>query len=120
MFIIDSYQGNQYITILKMVKGSAEERLQFAFNMIDIDGNGKITKSELKTILNSIYRVLNNMNIPTDLNPDEYAEKLFDVLDSDKDGEITFEEYKTGAVKNSALLKGYYNSRNIDPLVLDC
>lgn|SRR5690606_15497409 len=108
MFFFHSYKGKFLTSLLNdFKKGSAEEKLQFAFNMIDIDGDGKITKSELKTILSSIYRVLNNMNIPTDLNPDEFTDKLFDLLDSDKDGSITFEEYKAGAAKNSALLKGY-------------
>lgn len=58
----------------------SKNRLRTAFTKFDIDGNGRISKSELKSIL--------------DLSNDQLLQDLLAEVDENGDGEIDFREFK--------------------------
>ncbi|XP_053394757.1 neurocalcin-delta-like isoform X2 [Mercenaria mercenaria] len=81
-----------------------EVKLKWAFNMYDINGDGFINKSEMKEIVEAIYKMTNAM-APKELDtPEKMTEKLFEEFDLNKDGHITFEEFKEGASKDPVII----------------
>ncbi|CAF1380548.1 unnamed protein product [Rotaria magnacalcarata] len=64
---------------------SQERELREAFNFFDTDHSGKISKSELKRVLNALHIKVN----------DHELNKLLSLMDTDHSGEIDFNEFKT-------------------------
>ena len=62
-----------------------DEKLLAAFNMLDMDGNGRITKEDLE----KVFR-----NSP-DINQDEMISEMIEEADDRGQGEIGFQEFKT-------------------------
>ena len=63
------------------------EKLQAAFNLFDIDQNGRITLEEIKSLLGgNDSHVINYSN--------DIWKEMIDQGDDNNDGEITFDEFK--------------------------
>lgn len=89
-------------------KATMEEKLKFSFQIYDFDGDGHISKHELKKMVEASL-------IEADLNlPDERLKELVDntfaEADKDGDGQISFEEYRALVEKHPNML----NNMNID------
>lgn len=86
-----------------LVVASPEKKLEFAYQLHDIDGDGRITKDEL-TVLISASLTENSLDFPT-----EQVGELVDIFlleaDADNNGEISFEEFQTLAKKSPDLLE---------------
>ena len=65
-----------------------EENLKTAFNILDIDGNGTISLEELKLCFS--YSDLDN----EDINEENLWQKMLADIDTDQDGNISFDEFK--------------------------
>mmetsp|Transcript_43344 Transcript_43344/g.41750 ORF Transcript_43344/g.41750 Transcript_43344/m.41750 type:complete len:95 (-) Transcript_43344:21-305(-) len=76
-FLVANLQSNELLT---------NEKLQAAFNLFDIDGDGRITLEEIKSLLGT--------NLDMETNKDIWKELMAEGDDND-DGEISFEEFKT-------------------------
>jgi len=63
----------------------SDENLLFAFKMFDSDNNGTISRQELKKVFET-----------SEKKDDELWNEIFNEVDLDGDGEITFEEFKRG------------------------
>lgn len=63
----------------------SDENLMFAFRMFDSDKNGTISRQELKQVFET-----------SEKKDDELWNEIFNEVDLDGDGEITFEEFKKG------------------------
>ena len=59
------------------------------FKKIDADGDGKVTKEELKKWVESNDRMKKQAE-----NDAEFVNKMFDKMDANKDGSVSLEEYK--------------------------
>lgn len=59
------------------------------FKKIDADGDGKITKDELKKWVESNDRMAKLLEKDA-----EFVNKMFDKMDADKNGSVSLEEYK--------------------------
>eukprot|EP00435_Cladocopium_sp_Y103_P017624 s3427_g4.t1 len=72
------------------------ELLRTVFEEADVDGSGTMDKREFCEICNtiSVRRALHRMGVPLD-----QAETLFDIIDSNKMGEVSFPDFVEG-VKN--------------------
>ncbi|KAL5277214.1 KCNIP4 family protein [Megaselia abdita] len=76
-------------------RGSVEEKLQWAFQLYDINGDGFITREEMTDIVTAVYDLMGRL-------PDEIAdeekikmkvEKMFQKMDINCDGVVTLEEF---------------------------
>lgn len=105
--------GNGYIDFKEFLlaiavtsSGTVQERLNWAFRMYDIDGDGTIEVKEMKGIVQSLYDMVGPC---IDDMPAETAEqrtvKIFQKMDSDKDGRLTREEFITGCMEDPQLMK---------------
>jgi len=70
-------------------KGNKEQKLQFAFKVYDIDRDGYISNGELFIVLKMM--VGNNLK---DQQLQQIVDKTIMEADQDKDGKISFEEFK--------------------------
>ena len=91
-----------------LVKGSVDEKLDFAFAMCDIDGSGEITYEELLLTVQSIMRIYSGiMGTPNNSAALDTVkvQRMFNKLDRNKDGKINVEEYKRGMRKHPELVQ---------------
>lgn len=92
-----------------MTRGSPDEKLEFAFSMYDLDGNGFITKEEMARIMDSFYKLVGPLVTFSGKkyeSPSQLVDEFFDQMDLNKDGQISMEEYKNGALKNPDIIQG--------------
>ncbi|KAF9520727.1 hypothetical protein BS47DRAFT_401050 [Hydnum rufescens UP504] len=80
-------------------RGRLEEKLKWAFQLYDLDGDGFITYAEMLQIVRSIYKMTGDMvKLPTDENtPEKRVDKIFRNMDRDKDARLTFDEFVEGS-----------------------
>jgi len=90
-------------TVEELVVATDEDKLQFAYQLHDINGDACIEKEEVSHLIAASLRE-NNLNFPP-----EQVTALVDILfleaDKDKSGEISFEEFKTLIAKHPDLLE---------------
>lgn len=90
-------------TVEELVVATDEKKLQFAYQLHDINGDGCIEKEEVSHLIAASLSE-NNLNFPS-----EQVTALVDILfleaDKDKSGEISFEEFKTLIAKHPDLLE---------------
>ncbi|XP_015244944.1 guanylyl cyclase-activating protein 2-like [Cyprinodon tularosa] len=98
----------EFVAALNLVfRGDLEHKLRWSFKVYDKDGNGYVDRNELRSIIDSIYRIKKfskkDMNEPS-LSVDEVVERILDAVDFDRDGHITLEEFVKGAQQDSWVL----------------
>jgi len=74
-------------------RGTLEEKIQFSFRIFDFDNDGKISKQELSSMLHTSLKE-NNVNMSTS-QIGHVVDSTFLEADSNGDGFIDFDEYKT-------------------------
>lgn len=110
----DTIDFAEFISVLSILqRGTAEEKLEMSFHIYDLDGDGSITREELKKIVEAIFKV---RSISGDAvassndhtwwkTPDQFVDHLFKELDANGDGKITLQEYKNGALRDPNICK---------------
>ncbi|KAA3676617.1 uncharacterized protein DEA37_0008519 [Paragonimus westermani] len=83
--------------------GDPEEKLEWAYQMYDIDGNGTIERTEMVEIIRAIYSMLGTDSNMVDLSPEARAEEIFEKMDENGDGVLTRDEFMKGCMEDSQL-----------------
>ena len=68
----------------KMNECDADEELKQAFDMFDTDGNGFVTKDELKIVMEKLGEKLSSVEI----------DEMISEADTDNDGQVNWEEFR--------------------------
>ncbi|XP_053394764.1 hippocalcin-like protein 1 isoform X2 [Mercenaria mercenaria] len=102
----DGYVDFREFIIGLSVSGSdnPDKKLKWAFRMYDIDGNGRISKNEMNCILRDIYKMTNAMVSDELGSPEQITDKFFTKFDLDGDGQISFQEFKNGALTDPLII----------------
>ncbi|CAI9093542.1 OLC1v1029056C1 [Oldenlandia corymbosa var. corymbosa] len=82
---------------LKYSKG--EDALRLCFQMYDTDRSGCISKEEVASML----RALPDDCLPVDITEPGKLDEIFDLMDANNDGKVTFEEFKAAMQRDSSL-----------------
>lgn len=84
--------------------GKPEEKLQWAFQMYDINDDGTIDKSEMVEIITAIYSMVGySMNSQTDDTPEKRTQEIFGKMDENNDGVLSKEEFIKGCMADHFL-----------------
>ncbi|CAH0562154.1 unnamed protein product [Brassicogethes aeneus] len=97
-----------FLSILsKVSRGSVEEKLQWVFGLYDLNGDGLISKTEMVDVVTSIYEMLGRATQPAveDTSAKDHVEKIFHLIDKNKDGFVTIEELVQWCSRDENVLK---------------
>ncbi|KAG8716300.1 Neuronal calcium sensor 1 [Ceratobasidium sp. 423] len=88
-------------------RGRLDEKLKWAFQLYDIDGDGFITYDEMLQIVRSIYKMTGQMvKLPADEDtPEKRVDKIFRNMDRDKDARLTYEEFVEGSKQDPTIVQ---------------
>ncbi|XP_030650081.1 guanylyl cyclase-activating protein 2-like [Chanos chanos] len=110
--IFNSFDSNQdktidfmeYVAALHLVlRGRLEDRLKWSFKVYDRDGNGRLDRQEVKHIIRIIYKIKIH-NTDMNMTPHEVCDRIFELVDQNKDGQISLTEFMEGAQKDEWLM----------------
>ncbi|XP_076436121.1 Kv channel-interacting protein 4-like isoform X2 [Babylonia areolata] len=89
-------------------RGTLQERLQWAFSLYDINGDGIITKDEMLDIVTAIYEMMGRYTEPSidENTAKEHVERVFQKMDLNRDGVISVEEFMDTCRRDEIISKG--------------
>ncbi|TWW78865.1 Kv channel-interacting protein 4 [Takifugu flavidus] len=90
-----------------ILRGTVNDRLNWAFNLYDLNKDGCITKEEMLDIMKSIYDMMGKYTYPTmqDDAPREHVESFFQKMDRNKDGVVTIDEFIESCKKDENIMQ---------------
>lgn len=86
-------------------RGSYHEKLQWAFDLYDINGDGIITKDEMFDIISAIYEMMGRFAEPCveETTAHDHVEMVFKKMDLNQDGVISEEEFMDTCRKDKSI-----------------
>ena len=91
-----------------VTRKSEDEKLKWAFRLFDKDGSGKINVHEMASVLETMQGLEGKAGSNNN-SAYKFAEKVFKLMDDDRDGEIEVDEFVKGYQK----LKARQNSSSV-------
>ncbi|CAN8021063.1 unnamed protein product [Ixodes persulcatus] len=84
-------------------RSTPEQKLTWAFSMFDVDVDGFVQKDEMTKMIGAIYKAFGYepSGSPQDeaRTPERETERLFQLMDKNRDGKLSLEEFLEGAKK---------------------
>ncbi|XP_075050828.1 Kv channel-interacting protein 4 isoform X3 [Mixophyes fleayi] len=89
-----------------LLRGTIQEKLNWAFNLYDINKDGYITKEEMLDIMKAIYDMMGKCTYPVvrEDTPKQHVENFFQKMDINKDGVVTIEEFIESCQKDENIM----------------
>ncbi|CAM9318993.1 S-modulin-like [Lampetra fluviatilis] len=100
----------EYVVALHLTaSGEIDLKLEWAFSLYDIDGNGTINKAEVLEIVTAIFKMIplqEQKTLPEDENsPEKRTEKLWNFFGKKENDKITEGEFVEGVKNNIEILR---------------
>uniref|UniRef100_A0A665V1D7 Guanylyl cyclase-activating protein 2-like n=1 Tax=Echeneis naucrates TaxID=173247 RepID=A0A665V1D7_ECHNA len=93
----------EYVAAVHLVlRGKLEDKLKWSFKVYDKDGNGCLDRQEVRHIVkvSIIYKIKQHNDPAITENIDDICDKIFHLVDKNKDSQISLEEFIEGAEKD--------------------
>nr|XP_045605019.1 calsenilin-like isoform X3 [Procambarus clarkii] len=107
------------VSLSQLLRGTAYDKLKFAFKLYDVNGDGCITKAELTDIVSSVHELMgrssHNRHDADDVLEEvsragvedkqtrEHVERLFKKLDLNGDGVVTIDEFIQSCMQDEVI-----------------
>ncbi|XP_053336118.1 Kv channel-interacting protein 2-like isoform X3 [Clarias gariepinus] len=90
-----------------ILRGTIIDRLNWAFNLYDLNKDGCITKEEMLDIMKSIYDMMGKYTYPCiqEDAPREHVENFFQKMDRNNDGVVTIDEFIESCQKDENIMQ---------------
>uniref|UniRef100_A0A3P8ZYH0 EF-hand domain-containing protein n=1 Tax=Esox lucius TaxID=8010 RepID=A0A3P8ZYH0_ESOLU len=90
-----------------ILRGTINDRLNWAFNLYDQNKDGCITKEEMMDIMKSIYDMMGKYTYPCmhEEAPREHVESFFQKMDRNNDGVVTIDEFIETCQKDENIMQ---------------
>ncbi|XP_026886721.2 Kv channel-interacting protein 4 isoform X4 [Electrophorus electricus] len=90
-----------------ILRGTINDRLNWAFNLYDLNKDGCITKEEMLDIMKSIYDMMGKYTYPCmqEDAPREHVEIFFQKMDRNNDGVVTIDEFIESCQKDENIMQ---------------
>ncbi|XP_030646211.1 recoverin a [Chanos chanos] len=100
----------EYIIALHLTSsGKTLRKLEWAFSLYDVDGNGTISKNEVEEIVRAIFNMIpteDQKNLPEDENtPEKRADKIWNFFKKEENDKIAEGEFVQGVMDNKDILR---------------
>uniref|UniRef100_UPI003AAFE1FD A-type potassium channel modulatory protein KCNIP2-like isoform X5 n=1 Tax=Centroberyx gerrardi TaxID=166262 RepID=UPI003AAFE1FD len=98
-----------------ILRGSITDKLNWAFNLYDLNKDGCITKEEMTDIMCSIYDMMGKYTYPCmkDNAPKEHVDNFFRKMDKNNDGVVTIEEFLETCQKDENIMQSMHMFDNM-------
>uniref|UniRef100_A0A3B4AZJ0 Guanylyl cyclase-activating protein 1 n=1 Tax=Periophthalmus magnuspinnatus TaxID=409849 RepID=A0A3B4AZJ0_9GOBI len=106
----------EYVAALSLVlKANVQQKLRWYFKLYDIDGSGCIDRDELLLIIKSIRAI---SGVSHDISAEDFTNMMFDKIDINGDGELSYEEFMEGIQQDEELLKMLTESLDLSHILV--
>ncbi|KAI6202872.1 Neuronal calcium sensor 2 [Aphelenchoides besseyi] len=118
LFVSMCFEHSTPITVVSLISKSScspltslhqvhpNKKLEWAFRMYDIDGNGTIDEKEMIKIIEAIYEMLGpEVTKSADDSPRKRAKMIFEKMDVNNDKELTLKEFVDGCLADKELFQ---------------
>ncbi|KAJ0184132.1 hypothetical protein K1T71_000555 [Dendrolimus kikuchii] len=97
----------EFLDILSRVaRGSIQEKLSWVFALYDVDGDGRISRAEMLSVVRAIYELMGRAAAPPvhAAAPEDHVDRIFHLIDTNADGVVTPDELARWCSRDPALL----------------
>eukprot|EP01130_Rhizamoeba_saxonica_P003829 TRINITY_DN1587_c0_g1_i1.p1 TRINITY_DN1587_c0_g1~~TRINITY_DN1587_c0_g1_i1.p1 ORF type:complete len:136 (-),score=36.43 TRINITY_DN1587_c0_g1_i1:32-439(-) len=106
----DSINFSDFASSLSVqTRGDSDEKLRMAFNMFDLDNDDYITRDELAQFVEGLFNLIGPITTFTGrryVSAESFIDYIYDEMETDEDGRISFENYRETASRNPDILQG--------------
>ncbi|XP_054453309.1 Kv channel-interacting protein 1-like isoform X2 [Anoplopoma fimbria] len=98
-----------------LLRGSITEKLQWTFNLYDINRDGYINKEEMTDIVRAIYDMMGKYTYPVLKNdaPKQHVEAFFQKMDKNRDGVVTLDEFILSCQEDENIMRSLQLFENV-------
>uniref|UniRef100_A0A8C7XVY3 EF-hand domain-containing protein n=1 Tax=Oryzias sinensis TaxID=183150 RepID=A0A8C7XVY3_9TELE len=111
-----SIKFEDFVTALSiLLRGSVTEKLQWTFNLYDINRDGYINKEEMMDIVRAIYDMMGKFTYPvlkTDA-PKQHVDAFFQKMDKNRDGVVTLDEFILSCQEDENIMRSLQLFENV-------
>uniref|UniRef100_A0A665V445 Kv channel interacting protein 2 n=1 Tax=Echeneis naucrates TaxID=173247 RepID=A0A665V445_ECHNA len=103
------------ISLSIILRGSVTDKLNWAFNLYDLNKDGCITREEMTDIMHSIYDMMGKYTYPSmkDSAPKDHVDSFFQKMDRNNDGVVTIEEFLETCQKDDNIMQSMHMFDNV-------
>uniref|UniRef100_A0A3P8PQZ4 EF-hand domain-containing protein n=1 Tax=Astatotilapia calliptera TaxID=8154 RepID=A0A3P8PQZ4_ASTCA len=111
-----SIKFEDFVTALSiLLRGSVTEKLQWTFNLYDINRDGYINKEEMTDIVRAIYDMMGKYTYPVLKNdaPKQHVDAFFQKMDKNRDGVVTLDEFILSCQEDENIMRSLQLFENV-------
>ncbi|XP_052005663.1 Kv channel-interacting protein 1-like isoform X2 [Xyrauchen texanus] len=111
-----SIKFEDFVTALSiLLRGTTTEKLQWTFNLYDINSDGYISKEEMTDIVKAIYDMMGRYTYPA-LKTDtlkQHVDAFFRKMDKNRDGVVTLDEFILSCQEDENIMRSLQLFENV-------